>query len=369
MKRLLVFVFFLSCLQGLQADPCALVNDPRNLQLIDLKNVAQFLEEDLDMGKGITEVIGKTVIDRRFRNAGIPDPVKSPLKYGIVAREMPVDQLNLCFVLQGDLDAAKFLEFAEKRYDRYFTTLKAQKLVTGTPKSKDTTVAGKPARLFPFAFRQAEAVVTYFPGCIIISTVPAGDYALIAQTIAVLEGKAPAAPQPEKIGFMASFVPNEQERTEIRTFENRYEGFAAKTRKSFKKAVNRQGYENEEAAARVEQQIKDAMSGLTRFSYEVGARREGGNYAYDVNMIFRCASPAKAEELKSLLLTWLAYTSSKVLSDEDMVSIKANQVGVREDSCVYTIRLGSTPEEQYQFSSLVLSLMMQDRRFNSIFKG
>jgi len=117
-KRLLVFVFFLSCLQGLQADPCALVNDPRNLQLIDLKNVAQFLEEDLDMGKGITEVIGKTVIDRRFRNAGIPDPVKSPLKYGIVAREMPVDQLNLCFVLQGDLDAAKFLEFAEKRYDR-----------------------------------------------------------------------------------------------------------------------------------------------------------------------------------------------------------------------------------------------------------
>ncbi len=366
--RSLFVIFSLVCLPALWAAPSALVNHPQDLRLIDLKDNARFLEEDLDLGKGITEVIGKQVIDRRFREAGIPDPVKKTLSYGIVAREMPVDQLNICFVLKGDLDAEKFLAFADKRYHRYFDSIKAQKLVDKTPTPRQIQIAGKPARVYPFAFREAEAVVTTFPGHVIVSTVPAGDYTLINETVQVLDGKLPTSPeQPEKIGFMTTFVPLAQERTEIRTFENKYEGFAAKTRKQFKKVVAREEFRNDEAMAKAEQQLKNALADINKFSYEVGARRENDGYAYDVSMIFRCGSKEKAAALKELLLTWLAYTSSKALSEEDLVSMKANQVSATDDACVYTIKLGAGPDEQYQFSSLLLSLMMQDRRFKSIF--
>ncbi len=368
--RTLIALAFCSCVSGLWAEPCALVNDPRDLRLINLREISSFLEEDLDMGKGITEVIGKKVIDRRFRGAGIPDPAKSELSYAIVAREMPADQLNICFILKGNLDAAKFLEFSEKRYDRYFTTLKAQKLVQAVPAPADIQIAGKQARVFPFAFRKSEAVVTTFPGHAIISTVPAGDYSLIKETIAVLEGTTPmSAAQPKKIGFISTFVPVDQEKTEIRTFENRYEGFAAKTRKQFKKIVAKEAYRNSEEMAKTEQQLKDALAETLRFSYDINARQEGEGYAYEVSMIFRCASAEKAVHLKEMLLTWLAYSSSKSLSEDDMVSMKANRVAATGDSCIFNIRLGSSQEEQYQFSSLLLSLMMQDRRFNSIFKS
>lgn len=368
--RTLLVLALCFCASGLWAEPCALVNDPRDMRLINLHEISGFLEDDLDLGKGITEIIGKQVIDRRFRKAGIPDPVKSELSYAIVAREMPADELNICFVLKGDIETAKFLEFAGKRYERYFTTLKAQKLVQTVPATTDLLIAGKNARVFPFAFRKAEAVITSLPGHTIISTVPAGDYSLITETIAVLEGKTQvSASQPEKIGFISTFAPIDQERSEIRNFENRYEGFAAKTRKKFKKIFAREAFRNSEEMAKSEQQLKDALAEIARFSYDINARREGEGYAYDISMIFRCASAEKAGQLKEMLLTWLAYTSSKALSEEDMVSMKSNRIIANGDACVFNIRLGSSKEEQYQFSSLLLTLMMQDRRFNSIFKS
>ncbi|HNV68738.1 MAG TPA: hypothetical protein PKO06_03510, partial [Candidatus Ozemobacteraceae bacterium] len=291
MKLRILVVSFCCCLAGLWAAPSALVNQPADLRLIDLRENARFLEEDLDLGKGITEVIGKQVIDRRFRSAGIPDPVKKQLSYGIVAREMPVDSLNVCFVLKGDLDTDKFLAFADKRYQRYFDTIRAQKLIEQTPTPRFIRVAGKSARIYPFAFRQAEAVVTTFPGHVIISTVPAGDYSLIEETVGVLEGRIPASTeQPEKIGFMTTFVPLAQERNEIRQFENRYEGFAAKTRKQFRKIAAPEKFRNDEAMAKAEQQLKAALAEISKFSYEIGARRETEGYAYEVNMIFRCGS-------------------------------------------------------------------------------
>lgn len=368
--RTLIVLAFCSWISGLCAEPCALVNNPRDLRLINLQEISGFLEEDLDLGKGITEVIGKKVIDRRFRSAGIPDPVKSDLSYAIVAREMPAEQLNICFILKGNVDAEKFIGFAEKRYDRYFSTLKAQKLVKSAPAPKSIAIAGKSARVFPFAFRNSEAVVTTFQDHAIISTVPAGDYSLIAETIGVLEGKtAVSEQQPDKVGFISTFVPIAQERSEIRNFENRYDGFAAKTRRQFKKIVAREAFRNSEEMARSEQQLKDSLADITRFSYDINARKEGEGYAYDISMIFRCADKAKAAQLKEQLLTWLAYSASKSLSEEDMVSMKSNRVAASGDSCVFNIKLGSSKEEQYQFSSLLLSLMMQDRRFNSMFKG
>ncbi|MDD3148542.1 MAG: hypothetical protein PHD82_14710 [Candidatus Riflebacteria bacterium] len=368
--RTLIVLALCSCTSGLWAEPCALVNDPRDLRLINLQEISSFLEEDLDLGKGITEVIGKKVIDRRFRAAGIPDPAKSELSYSIVAREMPADQLNICFVLKGNLNAEKFLEFADKRYQRYFSNLKAQKLVQNAPTPGNIMISGKQARVYPFAFRNAEAIVTTFPGHAIISTVPAGDYSLINETVAVLEGKTPMSDaQPKKIGFISTFIPVDQERAEIRTFENRYEGFAAKTRKQFKKIMAKEAYRNSEEMARSEQQLKEALAETLRFSYDINARQQNDGYAYEVSMIFRCATPEKAAQLKEMLLTWLAYSASKALSAEDMVSMKANRVAASGNSCIFNIRLGSSTEEQYQFSSLLLSLMMQDRRFNSIFQG
>jgi hypothetical protein len=51
-----------------------------------------------------------------------------------------------------------------------------------------------------------------------------------------------------------------------------------------------------------------------------------------------------------------------------MVSFQANKVLSTADTCAFSVKLGSSKAEQYQFSSLIMSLMMQDKRFNSIFR-
>ncbi|MBI3040017.1 hypothetical protein HYY75_13370, partial [bacterium] len=372
MKRncfFLLAIFSWLCFSTLYGEPCAIVNDPKDMRFIDLKEISKFLEDDLDLGKGITEVIGKEIIDSRFRKAGIPDPVKESLSYSIVAREMPLDRLNLCFVLKGKIDSGRFLDFAEKRYIKYFDTLKGQKILENPKKLFDSKIDGKPAVVYPFAFRDAEAVITYFNDYTIISTVPKGDYSLIKNVIEVLDGKAPfSEKQPERIAFMSSFVPIDVERKEIGNFENRYEGFVAKTKKQFKKIINHKAYEDEKEMAMLETELKSTLSGIQKFTYEISANQDKDGYKYDLNMIFRCSSKETAGKLKDQMLSWLACNSSKSLSEQDMVSFNSNKITQEDQACIYNVKLGSSKEEQYQFSSMILSLMMQDKRFNSLFK-
>jgi len=359
---------------GLMADPCALVTNPADMRFIELKEIAKFLEQDLDMGKGITEVIGKKVIDQRFRKAGIPDPVKEAVSYSMVVREMPVDQLNAAFILKGSIDTSKFLDFADKRYYRYFATLQKQNIEAKPKIPANVKISNKPTRSYPFAFRNSEALITSFEDYTIIATVPQGDYSLITDIIAVLDGKtAFSQQQPEKISFMTSFVPLAQERQEIKTFEGQHQGFLAKARAGFKKVTNKKAYAGEKRMLELENSLKATMANVERFSYNVEANgRDNGRdngYAYDISMIFKCANQQEAGKLKDLLLAWMASTSAKALSEQDMVSFKANRVAASKDTCVFSVKLGSSAAEQYQFSSMIMTLMMQDRRFNKLFKS
>lgn len=349
------------------ANPSVIVNDPADMRFVELTDLARFLEEDLDLGKGITEVIGKKVIDKRFRKAGMPDPSKEVVSYCMVAREMPVDMLNVAFILKGNIDTQKFLEFADKRYYRYFGSLHKQGIEAKAKIPVNATINGKMTRVYPFAFRKSEALITSFADYTIIATIPRGNPALIVEIIDVLEGKkAKSAKQPEKISYLASFVPSEQEREEIKKFQGQYEGFLAKARSGFKKVTNKKAYAGEKRMTGLENSLKAAMSEIKRLTYSAEASEKNDGYAYNIDMIFKCADARKAENLKNLLLAWLASSSAKALSDQDMVSLKANKVAAHRENCIFSIKLGSSAAEQYQFSSLIMTLMMQDRRFNRI---
>ena len=373
MKKSLLLVLclvFAGISGNLTAEPSALVTNPADIRFIELKEMAKFLEEDLDLGKGITEVVGKKVIDHRFRKAGMPDPVKEQVSYSMVVREMPVDQLNAAFILKGPVDNAKFLEFADKRYYRYFANLQKQNIEAKPKIPANTRISDKATRVYPFAFRDAEALISYFDDYTIIATVPRGDYSLISDIIKVLDGKAAMSQkQPARISFMTSFVPLAQERQEIKTFEGQHQGFVAKARSGFKKVTNKKAWAGEKKMTDLENNLKAAMSGVERFSYNVDAIGKDDGYAYDINMIFKCANAQEASRLRDLLLAWLASNSAKTLSDEDMVSFKSNKVSTNNDTCVFSVKLGSSAAEQYQFSSMIMTLMMQDRRFNRLFKS
>lgn len=352
------------------AGPSAIVTNPADMRFVELTDLARFLEEDLDLGKGITEAIGKKVIDQRFRKAGMPDPVKEPVSYCMVVREMPVDQLNVAFVLKGEVDTQKFLEFSDKRYYRYFANLQKQGIEAKPKIPVNTSIKNKSTRLYPFAFRSSEAIITSFADYTIIATVPQGNHSLIAEIIDVLDGKvARSARQPEKISFIASFIPSAQERQEIKKFEGQYEGFLAKARTGFKKVANKKAYAGEKRMTDLENSLKAAMSGIERLTYSVEGTGKDDGYAYDINMVFKCAGAKEAENLKNLLLAWLASSSAKALSEQDMVSLKTNKVAANKENCMFMIKMGSSPAEQYQFSSMIMTLMMQDRRFNRIFKS
>lgn len=359
-------LFVLSAV-AVSANPSAIVNNPADMRFIELTDLARFLEEDLDLGKGVTEVIGKKVIDQRFRRAGMPDPAKEPVSYCMVAREMPVNELNVAFVLKGNIDAQKFMEFSDKRYYRYFATLHKQG-IKATPKiPANRSISGKMTRVYPYAFRNSEALITSFADYTIIATVPAGNPSLVAEIISVLEGKtARSAAQPDKISYLASFIPSENERQEIKGFEGQYEGFVARTRSGFKKLTNKKAYAGEKRMLELESSLKASMAEIERFTYSVEAINRKNGYAYDINMVFKCADAARAEKLKNQLLAWMASSSAKALSEQDMVSLKTNKVAANKDNCIFMISLGSSPAEQYQFSSMIMTLMMQDRRFNRI---
>ncbi|MBF0406773.1 MAG: hypothetical protein HQM10_05445 [Candidatus Riflebacteria bacterium] len=367
-KLLVCFFLVISFMAG--AEPSAFVNDPRDLQLIDLAGVAKYLEKDLDLDKGIVDLIGKEVINSKFRQAGIPDPAKESLSYGIVAREGSTENLSLVFILKGNVDQAKFLKFAEKRYQKYFETLKSQNIIDKEKYSCTINIGEKSARLFPFAFRNSEAVVLSFNDYTLIATVPQGDYSILNDTIAVLEGKVQKnSKQPERFAFLAAFSPIPQEREEILNFENRYEGFAARTKKRFSKIINPQKFEDTVSHENLEKNLKSALSKIERFSYEVSSSRKGEGFAYEINLLFKCSEKKQASKLREMFLEWLLNNSEKNVSTQDLASLRKNKVLVQDNTCIYQIRLGSSDEEQWQFSSTLISLMFQDRRFHSIFKG
>lgn len=366
---LLVLALFLGLSGSVFAEPCAFVTDPADIRFVALEEIAKFLEKDLAMGKGVTNFIGNKVIDHKFRKAGMPDPAKEPVYYAIVGQEMPGDMLNVAFILKGDVKSDKFLEFTDKRYEKYFETLKKQGIKAAEKKPRNARINGKNSRIYPFAFRNSDAIVTYFDGYTIIATCPQKNYSLIAKIISVLEGKtALSKSQPDKITFMATFTPLPQERKEIANFEDRYQGFSAKVRQGFKKVMNEKAYKSDKDMAKTEDELKQALAKIEKFSYRIESNKQKDGYDYEVNMLFKCTNGKEAANLKELMMAWLAYTSSKTLSDADMVSFQANKVLSTADTCAFSIKLGSSKAEQYQFSSLIMSLMMQDKRFNSIFR-
>ena len=141
-----------------------------------------------------------------------------------------------------------------------------------------------------------------------------------------------------------------------------------KVKKGFKKVTNKKAYLNDKKMAQVEKKLKFVLANIKKFSYQVEAIKEKSGYAYDINLIFKCQSEKEARYLEELAMAWLAYTGSKAKTSQDMVSFKSNKVMSSGDACVFSVKLGASKAEQYQFSSLMMNLMMQDRRFRVLFR-
>lgn len=371
MRKSFIFVLVLFCslLGNAFAEPCAFVNDAADIRFIELKELAKFLEKDLDLGKGVTKFIGNKVIDRKFRKAGIPDPAKEGLEYCIVAKEMGVNELNLSFILKGSVNTENFIKFTDKRMKKYLTSLEKQGISFKRKAIYNTKISGKASRIYPFAFRNSEAVVTSFNDYTIISTVPTKNYSQIKEIISVLTGKKPlSSRQANSSYYMASFIPTEQERHEIKNFKNPKNTFASRVRKGFQKIRDQKSYNRKKHMETIEIKLKNTLSQIKGFSYQIETKKEKSGYAYNVNMLFKCNHAQQATYLKELMLAWLTYGASKTKTDNDMVSFRSNKVLSTNDTCVFSVELGSSKAEQYQFSSLIMTLMMQDRRFDAIFK-
>ncbi|MFZ5951665.1 MAG: hypothetical protein ACOYXC_13225, partial [Candidatus Rifleibacteriota bacterium] len=158
-------------------------------------------------------------------------------------------------------------------------------------------------------------------------------------------------------------------REEISKFEGQYEGFVAKARAGFKKVVSKKAYAGEQRMTNLENSLKNSMARVEHFTYFVEANKQSDGYGYDISMSFKCANEQEAARLKDMLLAWMASSSAKAMSEQDLVSLKANRVSVNKENCNFFIKLGSSQAEQYQFSSMIMTLMMQDRRFNNLLKN
>ena len=364
-----VLVFLLGIIGNAFAIPSVFVTNPADIRFVELQDLSKFLEEDLQMQKGITKLVGSKVIDHKFRKAGIPDPAEKGLKYCIVVREDAVDNLQISFIFKGDIDAQKFYRFADKRYLKYFEDLSEMSLEAKSRKIENKKISGINSRVYSYAFRNSQAVITHFNDYTMISTVPANDYSLINDIVKVLVGRARVSNvQPKVIRYMATFVPTREERREIEFFQNKDKNLVEKVKKGFKKVTDKKAYLNDQKMEKVEQMLKSALARIVKMSYQVEAVKRADGYAYDINMIFKCNNEKEARYLEELAMAWLAYTASKTKTSQDMLAFQANKIRSSRDSCVFSVKLGSSKEEQYQFSSLMMTLMMQDRRFRRVFR-
>lgn len=359
------------------ASPSTLVNDPRHMVFTDLDKISSFLYNDLIYEKDVVsfvgrppfDVIGKKIVKSKFAKIGIPDPVETRVEYSIVAREDSSQhtKINGLLVLRGDIDAEKLLKYTRIRYGKYMDSLVDRKMIDQPCQEKETFIRNCPTVVFPFAERASEAVYTSFENHIIVAIVPAGKYSLIEETIDVLMGKIPYAPQPDLITYKVQFGVTQKERMQILGFESGLDKMKTKARKNFQKLLQKVGVDSPDDLDTPEDRVRKMLSRLDNVMYQIRCKKEGDNYQYGIAFVAKCEDESHAESMKEAFTEQFVKASASCLTDADRDAYEDIKIFTKKNFFLIHANIPANQTQQYQFISMAMTLMFQDRRFTKWF--
>lgn len=331
------------------------VNDPKDLSLVDLKPLSNFLYSDLKK-KGSFGLIRRKALEYKADKAGIPNPRKKAFHAGCVIEKSSVGN-SAILVLAGDLEFKNVRAAIEKDYREYMSRNR------GTPNITEDEMNGLPVVKFGYADRPYEVCVLQIPDrkVIVVGSVPKSDYGLLESTLDVVCGKEKLNEQlvdSAKAESTVTLSPQEIERLVI---FNRPRG---KLRKTFaagmKSMAKKLGIpHSEDEAVPLEERIRGQLALSTdvtaQYKWDCDANKQA---AYEISYRIQAKSEEAAQALKGLISEQITRLAEKSPWEGESESL--GRLTVQGDG--NTVRLNfllDTPEAQYQHMSLLLGQMFQ----------
>lgn len=326
-RSLLIVLVLVFAVHGVTlAGGVFLVNDPANLQLVDLRESYEAVNQRLEYRRDLLTPVRNMAIRRSFAGWGITRPSKGDLALGAVARVEANGQLAWAVVLRGELKGPKVIERLDEKYHRHW------KRNGREAQSHEHSVGAWTGRLMPYMERDGALVALGKGNTVFLASTPGSSETLVKELVAALDGGAPhadRAPSQVEIAYRGGMTPSEKERI-ARFMKRTLEGRLKTMRTGFSKLYAAIGGDevDDEDFKTTNEKINELFLEMNGFDVKLRFDRgpEGaGAYALE----YRIAMPdeGKAQRLKELVLERMVFYRQ----NNPEQSIEAALDGVRID--------------------------------------
>ncbi|MBF0546525.1 MAG: hypothetical protein HQM08_18915 [Candidatus Riflebacteria bacterium] len=358
----LVMALFCACVQ--QADARALtggrgipiVSDPKDLNLVNLKNLSDFLYSDLKE-KGTFGPIRRFALDVKAKQMGIPNPRKAQFHAGWVVDKGHSGNSTAILVICGDLTFKDIKSTIDKDYNEYMSRN------NGTPAISEDEVKGMKITKYGYSERPYEVCLLQIPEkkSIILGAIPKGDYSVLEPTIEVVKGDEKLNEKvPDNVEVETTFSLTKREIERIVKFNKPRGELRKKVADGMKSLAQKLGIpHSDDETVPLEERIRgqlalsDAVT--VKYKWDTDSKKAA---AYDMAYTIKTKSPEAAETLKGLLTEQITRLSEKSPWDKEKESIGRITVNSNDQEVCATFLL-DTPEAQYQHMSLVMGQVFQ----------
>ncbi|MBF0408024.1 MAG: hypothetical protein HQM10_11755 [Candidatus Riflebacteria bacterium] len=334
------------------------VSDAKDLNLVNFKNMSDFLYSDLKE-KGSFGPVRRLALDIKAKQMGIPNPRKSTLHGGCVISKGQSNNSSAILVIAGDLTFKDLKSVIEKDYKEYMSEN------NGKPEITEDEVGGHKFSKYAYSERPYEVCLAQIPEkkLLVIGAIPKSDYSVLENTLSVLNGEEKLNEKtPDSVQAETVFTLTKREIERIAKF-NRPRGqlrkIAANGIKSLaqKLGIPHSDDESVPLEERIRGQIALSEQISIKYNWDVDPQNTS---AYDIIYTVKTKSSENAEVLKGLLAEQITRLSEKSPWEAEKESLGKLTVSAKDQDVQVSFLL-DTPEAQYQHLSLLLGQVFQYR--------
>jgi len=337
------------------------VSDPRDLNLVNLKNLSEFLYSDLKE-KGEFGFVRRVAVGVKAKQLGIPNPRKKILHAGFVVGKGDSGHSSAILVMTGDIKFKNIRAALEKDYREYMEVNK------GTANIGQKEVAGIVFDTFAYSEQPYETCIAQIQDkkAIIIGAIRKDDTKLLEETVKVVLGQEPLnEAEPSEIDAETTFTLTQRERERLVRFNQPKGQLRAKFAKDMHTLARKLGIpSSDDETVPLDQRIRGQI-GLSnqisvKYHWDVDSRKAAAySVQYDISMPDR----DKAEKLRDLIAEQIVRLAESARNPGERESLGRLTVATNENKVQVQFLLDS-PEAQFQHTSLVLG---QALRYKSLF--
>ncbi len=298
--------FLLAGLQNAWGHNAFVVTDPKQLQLIDLKESYLAINEGLSERPDILSPIRNLAIRKMFENWGIPRPTHGDLSMGTIVEVEEGTRMSFVVVLKGDVKGFCTVKNLTQKYRNHMERNKQP------IKIDDIDLNGWKGVRMAYIERDGFWTLLAKDDYLLLCSTGKGDTNLADRTLEVIDsGKVGTATPPQQVNISYHGVVTPREKKKATQFLNRtLTATVRKFRKGFRRLYTRiDGDVDEESLKTTNELINDVSRKMTDFdvklNYEQGPTKDDD--LYHVVYVMNLPGEKEAQTLKELLLEKALY--------------------------------------------------------------